>query len=240
MLFVSSVQFVAFDVEGANIQGPKRTALEKLQSGDAVRNRFMLRSDRFEVAPTLGFTLNDAFRRNMLLGVDFDFNWSDSWAVGAALQYGLGMDSALKERLEAERPDRVSQGGFAELKLAAAVEVTYTPIFGKLAFLGRKVFDYDTHLIAGAGLVSVSGNPEVEELSPMLVGGVGIRFFMNRSSAILLQFKNQLFSYALNAVDGGSSGGDGAKSGAASEWRNTLSVTIGYSFFFPTQPKVSN
>ena len=196
--------------EAANIQGPKRTALEKLKSGDAVRNRFLLRSERFEVAPTLGFTLNDAFRRNTLFGLELDYNWSDTWA-------------------------------FSDIKLAAALEVAYTPLFGKLAFLGRKVLDYDTHLIAGLGVASVSGSPQVEELSPMLVLGVGLRVFLNRYSAISVQVKDQIFSYALNALGEDSSGDlGGSKSAADSTFRNTLSVTLGYSFFFPSQPKVSN
>ncbi|MGC6418126.1 MAG: outer membrane beta-barrel domain-containing protein [Bradymonadia bacterium] len=227
--------------EAANIQGPKRTALEKLKSGDAVRNRFLLRSERFEVAPTLGFTLNDAFRRNTLFGLELDYNWSDTWAIGASLQYGVAYDSALKERIQAERPERIDEGAFSDIKLAAALEVAYTPLFGKLAFLGRKVLDYDTHLIAGLGVASVSGSPQVEELSPMLVLGVGLRVFLNRYSAISVQVKDQIFSYALNALGEDSSGDlGGSKSAADSTFRNTLSVTLGYSFFFPSQPKVSN
>ncbi|MCP5515703.1 MAG: hypothetical protein H7A45_00415, partial [Verrucomicrobiales bacterium] len=44
--------------QAASIQGPRRSALERLEEGDAIRNRLLLRGGRFEVAPSLGFTRN--------------------------------------------------------------------------------------------------------------------------------------------------------------------------------------
>ena len=46
-------------VEAASIQGPRRSALERLEEGDAIRNRLLLRGGRFELTPALGFTLNE-------------------------------------------------------------------------------------------------------------------------------------------------------------------------------------
>ena len=51
-LFAVCVPAVSF---GAGLLGPKKTALEKLEDGDAIRNRYMLRGGRFELSPGLGF-----------------------------------------------------------------------------------------------------------------------------------------------------------------------------------------
>jgi outer membrane beta-barrel protein len=227
-------------VLGANIQGPRRSALEKLENGDAVRNRLLLRSGRFEMVPGIGFTLNDAFRRNVLFGLDLDYNMSDTLAVGAAFQYGLSFDSALKERLQAERPERVATSGFKDVQLTAAAELTYTPIFGKLAFMGRKVLDYDAHFIVGLGIVSLAGNTDVEGVAPMAVLGAGLRLFVSPSMALSFQVKDQLYSSSLNSVAGAGTETAGAKSSSESRVRSSLAVSIGYSFFFPAEPKVSD
>jgi outer membrane beta-barrel protein len=224
----------------ANIQGPRRSALEKLQEGDVVRNRLLLRDSRFEVVPALAFTLNDAYRRNALFGLGLNYNMSDTLALGGTVQFGVGFDTALKERLADERPDRVASGGFNDLKLSVALEFTYTPIFGKLAFMGRKVLDYDAHFIVGAGAVSLDGGTEADGMAPMLVAGVGLRFFVNPSMAVVFQVKDQLFSSALNFIEDQGDSADGAKSSSENRFRNNLIVGFGYSFFFPSAPKVSD
>jgi outer membrane beta-barrel protein len=234
LMLTSSFSFAA------NIQGPRRSALEKLQDGNAVRNRLLLRAGRFEVVPALAFTLNDAYRRNALFGLGLNYNMSDTLALGGTLQLGVAFDTALKERLAAERPDRVAKGGFNDLKLSGALELTYTPIFGKLAFLGRKVLDYDAHFLVGAGLVSLAGGTEADGLAPMLVAGFGLRFFVSPSMAVVFQVKDQVFSSALNFIENQGDAADGAKSSSENRFRNNLIVGFGYSFFFPSVPKVSD
>ena len=183
--------------------------------------------------------MNDAFRRTALFGLDLDYHFSDTLAIGGSVHFGAAFDSALKERLNAERPNRVKAGGFSHVQTSATVELTYTPIFGKLAFLGRKVFDYDAHFLIGAGVAMLAGSPDVEGIAPMGVLGVGAHIFIDRTMAVTLQLRDQIYSSALNAVARVAPDGERTIS-AESEVRNNFLFTIGYSFMFPRIPKVSN
>jgi len=222
----------------ANIAGPRRGVMDKLKESDAVRNRFLLRDSRFEVAPTVGFTLNDAFRRNTIFGLKMDYHMKDNLAVGARFGYGIASDSALAENLAAKRPNRVREGGFSDLQLTASLELAYTPIFGKMAFLGRAILDYDLHLIVGIGVASATGSADLEGISPAGVAGIGARIFVNESSAVVLQVRDLMYSAALNGVVLVDPQGT-SETTSSDEFRNQFIVSIGYSFLFPQAPKVS-
>ena len=221
----------------ANIQGPKRSALQKLQEGDAVRNRLLLRDGRFELGPSLGFTLNDAYRRNVLLGVEVDYHLTDSFAIGGFMAYGLAFDSGLTERINAVRGEQVAQGGFSDLTFIGAVEASYVPLFGKVAFMGRYVVNYDFQVSAGVGAASLSGSDDVAGFKPVGVLGAGMRVFLNRWSAVGIQVRDFIYSSALNAVPNTET--DTGVVRADASVRNNFSLMVGYSLMIPQEPTVS-
>ncbi|MCA9546069.1 MAG: outer membrane beta-barrel domain-containing protein [Myxococcales bacterium] len=223
--------------QAASIQGPRRSALERLEEGDAIRNRLLLRGGRFEVAPSLGFTMNDAFRRNILVGANLAYNFTDSLALGASIYGGFGFDSGLAESVASERPDRTKAGAFSDVKLLASVEFIYTPLIGKFAVFGRTVFNYDLHLIAGAGGSLVGGGEQLDDFAFAPVLGVGLRTFLTPGMFVNVQIRDYIYSSALNAVP--SAEGTG-KVDSTTEWSNNFALTFSYGFSFPQEPKLSN
>lgn len=219
---------------GAGLLGPKKTALEKLEDGDAIRNRFKLRGGRFEAAPGIGFTMNDAFQRTAMVGVQLHYHLSDSFALGVAGYYGIPFNTDLADRIESARPERADAGAFSTVGLIASFELTYTPLIGKFAMFGRKVFNYDLHVLAGVGGVQTAGDPDLEGFNIAPVLGIGLRTFVNNSFAVNVQLRDYLYSSSLNAVptDGG------AAQPTESSFSNNFAITIGASFFFPSKPKI--
>jgi outer membrane beta-barrel protein len=237
LLGLSIGLFVSTVAQAANIQGPRRSALQKLQDGDAVRKRLLLREGRFEVSPSFGFTLNDAYRRNALFGVKLDYHIKDNWAVGTSLLMGVSFDSALAEQLNAKRQSRVNEGSFSDVGLLGSLDLTYTPLFGKVAFMGRKVLNYDFQISVGGGVANLSGSTEIEGLVPVAVAGAGLRVFTDKWMAVNIQVRDYLYSSALNAVADANT--DEQATRAETEVRNNFTFTLGYSFLFPRVPKVS-
>ena len=66
-----------------------------------------------------------------------DYRFKDNLALGGRFGYSIASDSALAENLAAKRPNRVKAGGFRPAA-ECSFELTYTPIFGKMAFLGGR------------------------------------------------------------------------------------------------------
>ena len=223
--------------EAANIAGPKRSALERLEAGDAIRHRLLLRGGRFELTPTLGFTMNDAFRRTALFGATLNYHISDSVAFGITALGGVAYNSALADRIGEQRPEAVKQGAFSDLALLATAEFQYTPLIGKFAVFGRYVFNYDLHLIAGAGAGLRSGEKDIDNATFTPVVGLGLRTFVNDSMAVTIQVRDYIYSAALNAVPRNDEDG-GVKSDDS--WSNNFAVTMGFGFYFPQAPKLSD
>ena len=226
-------------VLAANVQGPKRGALQKLSEGDAVRNRVLLREGRFSVAPSLGFTLNDAFRRNVLVGIQGDYHLSGKLALGVSGFYAIPYDSALTERISVQRAQASSEGTFTDLNLLMSADMIYTPIFGKAAIFGRAVANYDLHMIVGLGVAGSAGSTEVEGVSPMGVLGVGMRFFIMDKMALSFQIRDHIFSSALNSVVNAQLD-DESTPDAETTLQNRFAFLISYGFFFPQVPGVSD
>lgn len=229
--------FVALptDAEAASIAGPRRSALDRLEEGDAIRNRLLLRGGRFEVAPQLGFTLNDAFRRNLLFGAQLNYHLTDSVAVGLTAMGGVAFDSALAERIADERPQRTKSGAFSDVKLLTSAELIYTPLVGKFAVVGRYVFGYDFHAIAGLGASLVGGGEDLDDFAFAPVVGLGMRVFFEDWMAVTFQVRDYIYSSALNAVPSAEGTGDNS---ADSGWSNNFAVNFGVGFYFPQVPKL--
>jgi outer membrane beta-barrel protein len=223
--------------EAANIAGPRRSALERLAEGDAIRRRMLLRGGRFEVTPAIGFTLNDPFRRTFLAGGTLSYHLTDSLSIGATVLGGLPYNSALADRIGEARPERVEDGAFSNLALLASAELQYAPLIGKFAVFGRYVFNYDLHLIGGVGVGLRSGERDVGGASPMPVLGLGLRTFVSNWMAVNLEVRDYIYRASINAVprDDGEGG-----TRAEESWSNNFAVTIGFSFYFPEMPKLSD
>ena len=219
---------------GASIQGPRRSALERLEGGDAIRSQLLLRGGRFEVTPAVGFTIGDAYKRNLLFGGSLTYHIIDQLAVGATAFGAMGFNTDLSDRLESERPERI--GAYGEDNLLVSGELTYTPIVGKFNLFGRFVFNYDTHLLAGRGAVKTSGAVDGFSVAPVV--GVGIRGFLSDAISIQLQFRDYLYSSAESALSTKDTEGN-SKTESDKTFSNHFAVTAGIGIFFPFTPKTS-
>ena len=224
----------------AALGGARKSALRKLEEGDAIRNRRLLRGGRFELTPAFGITLNDAYQRNLLLGGHLAYHLTDEWGLGVTGFLGVGLQTPLADEVNSQRPEKVDgDDAFASLGYLASVDVYYTPIIGKFALFGRNVLNYDFHVLLGMGAAQITGTSEVEKLSIAPVAGVGIRTFVNDFLAINVELRDYIYSSALNAVTEKDADGE-EDVDSSSEISNNFAIIIGIALYLPQQPKLSD
>jgi outer membrane beta-barrel protein len=224
---------------GAGITGPKKSALEKLEEGDAIRNRVQYRGGRFMVAPMLGFTLNDPYQRNILMGASLSYHFTESIGVGLtglASPFG-GLNSDLADQVESERPER-SDGGFSNVGVLASLEFLYTPFAGKLALFGRKVLNYDMHLVAGVGGAKLGGAEKIDEFAIAPVAGVGLRTFVLDWLDVNFEVRDYIYSGAINSVTNNETSDGSERTKADAEWSNHFALMVSAGFHFPREPEI--
>lgn len=220
------------------------TEIASLEEGPIVRRQLLHRASRFEVQPSVLFTLNDAYVRNGIAGLSGRYFLNNSFGFGASagvgvLQLDTNLRSHLESELEAGGPDDwEDETSFSEVGFIADFGLIWVPAFGKMSVMNSLFSHYDFNVTAGMGFVhqraetaSGNGDPdaELEGLQPAPMFGAGLRFFVSDRTALNFELRNYLnFSHAEI-----SQGDADPRLGLMS----TFSVGVG--FFFPGDVHIS-
>jgi outer membrane beta-barrel protein len=186
----------------------------------AVQRKGFMKRGRFEVAPMLSVSVNDAFYQKFGGGLRLAYSLHDSFAVAVRGAY-----------YEPYRTDNVREGKLAfqsqllssQLYGQAMLDGVWSPVYGKAAFLGRNIIHFDLFLSAGFGMVwtatSMSPRNEGPHFATDLGGGV--RFYPKEWLAFELGLMATLYpDQPVESVPG--------------TIQKVFAANVGFSFFFPT------
>jgi outer membrane beta-barrel protein len=211
-----------------------------LEEGPIVRRKLLFRSSRFELAPRIGSTLNDAYKRNLMVGADANYHLTNHFSLGVGFGYGvLASNTDLLDQVNGSVDAEISNGlRYATTQILFDAHVSYVPLFGKISILDSSVLNYDLSLDLGFGGALITavadGNAGGDDLlsgfKPAPVLGLGFRVFVSDSIAVNLAIKDYIYSVADVQEEGVEPN---------TELRNNVSIGLGASFFFPTDVKVS-
>jgi len=186
---------------------------------------------RVELAPGLGFSLNDPFIEKVLIDFGVGYHFSDAAYLGLQLQYAYNNASGLIDSCKS------TSGGVTctspttgqllqlpgKISLTALAEGGWSPIYGKVNIFGEKVLHFDFSLLLGLGAVFPGGPadhlgfvPVGSKVAPAVAPGIGTHIFLSDLCALTIDFKSLL--YWLNP------GG----------FQNQLMLDFGLSFFIPS------
>ena len=208
----------------------KEGVMKRLEESDAVRRRKVMRDGRFEAALSLGSTLGDTYNRALPVGLMGHMYLSDSFALGVNAFYGINLETSIVERIKASRPTRFASSAFSGVGFGASLEATFVPAFGKLSLLGVMNSVYDMSLIAGAGVIQVSGDEPFGGIAPAPVIGVGMRFFVNDNIAIAVQLRDYIYSRSQSAVKITDPATGAVSYSQQERWQNQFFLTLAFSF----------
>ena len=150
-----------------------------LKGAPAVRKMRLYREGRFEVAPTVSFTLLDEYRRAILVGGRLTYNIKDWIGVGVWGGFGaVNTTTDLTDQIDsvAVRDARTapnlnhnpnSPNGYAafgdqtaKISWVAAPQLTIIPFRGKLAIFQKIFVDTDFYISPGVAFVGLSERGE--------------------------------------------------------------------------------
>ncbi|WP_394842429.1 hypothetical protein LZC95_35840 [Pendulispora brunnea] len=126
------------------------------------------REGRFEIAPTVSFTLLDEYRRTIFVGGRLQYNIKDWLGIGVWAAYGVGsiatdltdqIDQKAKPRGSPLTSSNVTPGAFQDqvgkLEWIAAPQLTLVPFRGKLAIFQKIFVDTDAYIHGGVAFVGL-------------------------------------------------------------------------------------
>jgi outer membrane beta-barrel protein len=147
-----------------------------LAGAPALRKERLYRQGRFEIAPTVSFTLLDEYQRTILLGGRLQYNFTDWLSFGVWGSFGLSGATTLTNEINDSAPRNgftVAQvnhgapttgGNYAKADFGAqtakmnwvvAPQFQLTPFRGKLSLFQKIFVDTDAYLHLGAGFIGI-------------------------------------------------------------------------------------
>ena len=142
----------------------------------AVQRKGFLKRHRFELGLSVPGTLNDAFYEKVGIGAKIAYNLEDSFALQLR---GATFTALRSNHLREGQLAFQSQLLVSQVNQLAMVDGVWSPVYGKVAWLGSRIIHFDLYLLAGLGGVwsatSVAPRSEGPHIATDLGGG--LRFY---------------------------------------------------------------
>lgn len=185
----------------------------------AVQRKGFLKRHRFQLGLDLPISINDPFYEKLGVGGTIGYNLEDAFAVSLRGVYYWPL------RTNAVRQGQLAFGSLilnSAVKGQLMVDGIWSPVYGKVAWLGSDIVHFDVYLLAGLGAVwsATSLAPRSEGPHAATDLGAGIRFYP----------KSWL------ALDGGLIAtlyADQPSTSAPSTIQKIIAARIGVTIFFP-------
>ncbi len=152
-----------------------------LAGAKAVRRLRLYREGRFEIAPSVSFSLLDEYRRAIIPGVRLQYNIFDWLGIGLWAGYGLGYSTDLTDQIDQNarrtsftavnlnhsgdgttKPFKPQPFGdqVARIQYVVNPQITLIPFRGKLALFQAVFVDTDAYLHLGVAFVGLQERPD--------------------------------------------------------------------------------
>jgi outer membrane beta-barrel protein len=204
-----------------------------------VSGHFFLQKGRFELTPSVGLTIRDAFFSKYILSGSLTYHASESFGVMLRGGYSIvGVSSAVQKCLTGpggvpvcSSPTMNDVDGIApgNIQGLAELNLQWSPLYGKIALIAERVVHFNLYAIGGPAAVLYGGprpaGASSGDTPTWTVGGnvgIGMHFFINRWSTLRVELLDLI--YQENVGVGGVQ---------TTSLRNQLMFDLGVSFYFP-------
>ncbi len=206
---------------------------KKKRTIQTLQRKTFMKIGRYEATPMLGFVTNDPFINRYLLGAGFAYHVTEIFAVEAQGVFSPDLGEAdwkpITKQIILENavtPD------ISKIQFYGTVNFQFSPIYGKVAVIGKNIVMFDIFGVFGTGVVNTKddlvalqkeGDPAAtitqSQIHPTITFGGGLRTIFSESFAIRLEGRGLSYIEVLEST--------------TLEMKNNFTVLVGASFFFP-------
>lgn len=184
-----------------------------------IQKKLMPKSGRFQVFAAAGLTTNTPWFLNAGFKLNFGYHFTENLGLEFNTLFLSSSEREVAKEIRANNNLQPEQ--FIYTKSYLGADLLWTPIYGKITFLNKKIIPYEMYLSGGAG---TSNTNSVEKNVPTLHLGTGQVFTITKSMAFR-------WDYSLNIFQATALSNNGIIPEKGSY--NDLIFTAGVSFFFP-------
>lgn len=208
---VAAALCAALQAPAAHAAQPSATIEQDLQKYwsveqelPVVTQRLYSRDGRMALGLVAGLLSSEPFQWYIPVGLRAGYNFSEASGVELSFAYmdATAQDTELTEFLSDKRGDAFNLNRDAatddQFQWRLNAVYSWSPFYGKFAFLQRKLSHFQFNLAAGLGVVSVNRpaldrNAAESTIAPEAVLGGGVHLFLTRD--LLLQLDGRAYVY---------------------------------------------
>jgi len=148
------------------LSGPAAWATP-LSEQPAVRHRYELRANRFEITPTFEASLAAYFKHTLAGGLKIEYHLTDALSIGVLAFFGTGINTGLMDQIvdslppdpEAVTPSKTQALEHVnKIPVHGGAGLTFTPWFGKMGVFSRAFLSYDIYISGGFGFAQTKND----------------------------------------------------------------------------------
>jgi len=177
-----------------------------------IQKRPVTKARRLELCPFFSYLPNDDFVRGYVPGVHVAYHMNEGVALEGTAAYGLHSNKQLLKQI---RQNGVEPAVLDRMQFLASGGLNWAPIYGKLAYLERRILTYDLFLTTGFGVTSTDleittstggggggGSVATEHRKASFQGyyiGIGQRYYFTDWAALRIELRNYAYTQRVDA-----------------------------------------
>jgi outer membrane beta-barrel protein len=187
---------------GASAMAPGAASAQEVQiSGPlagqpAVRHMRVYRAGRFNLMPTIAYTLQDEFARSLFVGLEANYHFTDWIGVGIWGAYNpadisTDLTSQITSTGQTTDRNRLSlpyAGNFGQqighIRWGVSAHLIFVPLRGKLSLFQSVFIDTDLYIFAGIAIWGVEERAYTDAATAMCTGVAGAPYMDQAGHAI--------------------------------------------------------
>ena len=197
------------------------TDLQRLSSFSDIsvlQKRYQPKTERFQFNAGFSYMTNDPWNMASGLNLKLAYGFTEAWAF-EGLYYS--MNSSAKEDVSLlNKNHNVDTSALIATKSIVGAQVVWTPMYGKISLLNRRIVPYDMYFSAGAGNATLAGGDSTSANS--ILAGTGQVFALTKGMGFRWDLLLNRFT---------------AKTEGNQQTFNNLVLSLGFSFYFPEVSK---
>jgi len=197
-----------------------------------VSGNLFFKKGRFEIAPTVGLSLGDAFFQKYAFGLNLSYHVLESVSIGINGVYMLSTpggsvtvcNDAGCAGPKMEQLTRVP----GNVSLLAGLDIAWSPFYGKINVMAEKVLHFDTSIFIGADVIQVAAFDKSSGVNKATFTGgghigLGERIVFTDWIALRIELRDYMYGATVNLAD--------ASGNPQTQFQNQLMFELGLSFF---------
>lgn len=181
----------------------------------AMARKTFLKTGRFELQPSMMFTVNDPFFRSFAAAGRVSWHINEAFALEIGGGYIPPFFVQELEPVGLLRKELALINADNKLFALADVGLTFSPLYGKMAVFGDGIIHFDGFVSAGLGATFDNG---VDVIHPAMNVGVGGRIFLTRWLVVRGDLRDYIYPQEKAGI---------------STLQNLVFVSVGLGIYFP-------